>query len=97
LPVVYRGRDEEDEAWFVARKILELKEKQRKNYNDFSVLYRTHAQSRTFEEIFLQAGIPYQIIGGLKFYDRKEIKDILAYLKIIHNPYDLIAFRRIIN
>ena len=67
------------------------------NYNDFAILYRTNAQSRLFEEKFVTANIPYKIVGGINFYARKEIKDILAYLKTIDNAKDDIAVRRIIN
>ena len=63
----------------------------------FSVLYRTNAQSRVIEEIFLRQGIPYKIIGGIKFYDRKEIKDVIVYLKLLNNPHDTISLLRIIN
>lgn len=66
-------------------------------FSDFAVLYRTHGQSRPLEEAFIRSGIPYQIIGGLRFYDRKEIKDILAYLRLIHNPNDNVSLIRIIN
>lgn len=68
-----------------------------RKYTDFAVLYRTNAQSRMIEEIFLKSNIPYKIVGGTKFYDRKEIKDILAYLRLIGNPDDEISFARIIN
>ncbi|MEJ7660527.1 MAG: 3'-5' exonuclease, partial [Hymenobacter sp.] len=61
------------------------------------VLYRTNAQSRIVEERLIQAGLPYKIVGGVRFYERKEIKDMLAYLSIIHNPNDTLAFRRILN
>ncbi len=67
------------------------------NLSDFVVLYRTHAQSRPFEEVLLSAGIPYQIIGGIKFYERKEIKDVLAYLRLTLNPRDLVSLSRVIN
>ena len=69
----------------------------KRKYTDFAVLYRTNAQSRMVEEIFLKSNIPYKIVGGTKFYDRKEIKDILAYLRLIGNPDDEISFARIIN
>jgi DNA helicase-2/ATP-dependent DNA helicase PcrA len=85
-----------DEAEFVAMDI----EKQRKNggtYNDSAVLYRTNAQSRMFEERFIAANIPYKLVGGVNFYARKEIKDILAYLKTIDNAKDDLAVKRIIN
>ena len=66
-------------------------------YKDFAVLYRTNAQSRSLEEVFVQYGIPYKIVGGVRFYDRKEIKDILAYLRLLYQPEDRISFDRIIN
>lgn len=65
--------------------------------NQFAVLYRTHAQSRELEEIFIQAGIPYHIVGGVKFYERKEIKDVLAYLRLLLNPFDLVSLKRVVN
>jgi DNA helicase II / ATP-dependent DNA helicase PcrA len=71
--------------------------RQGKNLHDFTVLYRTHAQSRAVEEALITKGLPYQIVGGIKFYERKEIKDILAYLRFIHNPTDILAFERIYN
>ncbi len=64
---------------------------------EFAVLYRTHAQSRQLEEVFIEAGIPYQIVGGVKFYERKEIKDILAYLRLVVNPRDLVSLKRVVN
>ena len=94
---LYRSYSEIDEADFVAREIKRIKDKDNKFFSDFAVLYRTNAQSRSFEDIFIKRGIPYRIIGGLKFYDRKEIKDIMAYLKVIANPQDDISLRRIIN
>ncbi len=93
----YEAIDEVDEARFVSRKIAELKARRGYNYSDFAVLYRMNAQSRVFEEYFMQEGIPYQVIGGTKFYSRAEIKDIVAYLCLINNPYDDISFRRIVN
>ena len=68
-----------------------------KNYSDFAVLYRTNAQSRIIEEIFLKNSIPYRIIGGIKFYQRKEVKDIIAYLRIIQNPNDIVSLERVVN
>ncbi len=94
----YQARDEQDEAWHVAKEILRLRKgAKKKSFKDFSILYRTHAQSRIFEEIFLQSSIPYTIIGGTKFYERKEIKDIVAYLRVLCNPDDAVSLRRIIN
>lgn len=93
-PVVrYRALDDQDEAWFVADRIEEgVREGMR--YSDFAVLYRTHAQSRALEEAFVRRGIPYSIVGGLKFFERKEIKDVLAYLRLAANPADALSFRR---
>lgn len=96
-PVSYFCEDEHAEADYVAGKILQLKELEGRSYRDFAVLYRTHAQSRVIEEIFVRAGIPYTVIGGLRFYDRKEIKDILAYLKLILNNREAVSLARIIN
>ena len=93
--VVYEAQDESDEANFIAMKIRQITN--RKNYNQCAVLYRTNAQSRSIEEALMSSSIPYKIYGGLKFYDRKEIKDIVAYLKLIYNPNDSISLRRIIN
>lgn len=95
--VNYFGEDEHAEADFVAGRILLLKERENRPYRDFAVLYRTHAQSRVIEEIFVRAGIPYTIIGGLKFYERKEIKDIVAYLRLILNQNDAVGLARIVN
>ncbi len=85
------------EASIVAREIQRLVEDENFLYSDIALLYRTNAQSRMFEEQFMQAGIPYIIVGGLKFYDRKEIKDIIAYLRVIANPQDRVHLMRIIN
>lgn len=94
---LYKAMNEHDEANFVADKIKEMIESKDMSYSDFAVLYRTNAQSRVLEEALIKARIPYKIVGGLKFYDRKEIKDILAYLKLIQNPVDNISLKRIIN
>ncbi|MBO9131263.1 DNA helicase PcrA [Bacillus sp. 165] len=93
----YRAGTEQEEAYFVAKKIKEFTVESSRDYSDIAVLYRTNAQSRVVEEIFLKSNIPYKIVGGTKFYDRKEIKDILAYLRLIANPDDEISFARIIN
>ena len=93
---VYKASSERSEAKFVADTILEDINKGRK-YNDHAILYRMNAQSNALEQTFIQSGIPYKIIGGLKFYDRKEIKDILAYLSVINNHFDFLRLRRIIN
>ena len=90
----YEAQDEADEANYIVSKI---KEEGGGNYNQFAVLYRTNSQSRALEEACMASGIPYRIYGGLKFYDRKEIKDIIAYLKLIFNTDDSQSFKRIVN
>lgn len=94
---VYRAYSDTDEGTFVSSEIKKVSESDGLSYKDFAILYRTNAQSRIFEEVFRRNNIPYRIIGGLKFYDRKEIKDILAYLRVIQNPVDTINLRRIVN
>lgn len=86
-----------DEAVFVSQEIIKSNKKEGKAFKDFAILYRTNAQSRSFEEIFNKQGIPFRIVGGLRFYERKEIKDILAYLRFIHDQKDGVSFLRIIN
>jgi DNA helicase-2/ATP-dependent DNA helicase PcrA len=93
---LYKASDERQEARFVASEIQRLK-KEGKDYQDFAILYRTHSQSRTFEEEFMGRGIPYAIVAGLRFYERKEIKDLIAYLRLLENPADLYSLRRVIN
>ncbi len=94
-PVTVEGvMDETAEANYVARQIL-LMEAERGNFSDFAVLYRTNAQSSAFEKAFIAAKIPYKIIGGVRFYDRKEVKDVLALLKLIANPLDRVSFERV--
>ncbi len=95
--VYYEAMSESDEAQFVAGKIKEYVDSGKRSYSDFAILYRTNAQSRMMEEVLLKSNIPYKIVGGIKFYDRKEIKDILAYLRVIANPNDDISLMRIIN
>jgi len=94
---IYRAYSDMDEGSFIANEIKRLMEKESRSFRDFAILYRTNAQSRVFEDVFMKRDIPYRIIGGLKFYDRKEIKDITAYLKFINNLQDDISLRRIIN
>ena len=94
---VYQAYDESDEAQKVAERISTHVAMGVRSYNDFAVLYRTNAQSYVLERSFLRFHIPYQIIGGVRFYDRKEIKDIIAYLKLIHQPRDRMSFSRIVN
>lgn len=91
------ARDDQDEARQVLHYIQEEIFTNKRTFNDFVILYRTNAQSRALEDILRQQGIKYVIVGGVKFYDRKEIKDVLAYLRVIVNPNDAIAMRRIIN
>ena len=93
---LHRASDERQEARFVASEIQRLKQAGR-SYQDFAVLYRTHSQSRTFEEEFMGRGIPYVIVAGLRFYERKEIKDLIAYLRLLENPADSYSLRRVIN
>lgn len=94
---IYRAYSDIDEGMYVSSQIKRIMQEKSKSYKDFAILYRTNAQSRIFEDVFMKANIPYRIIGGLKFYDRKEIKDIMAYLKFINNPLDDVSLRRIIN
>lgn len=94
---VYRALSDMEEGSFAASQIKSLMQEDELSFKDFAILYRTNAQSRVFEDIFMKRGIPYRIIGGQKFYDRKEIKDIIAYLKFINNLQDDISLKRIIN
>jgi DNA helicase-2/ATP-dependent DNA helicase PcrA len=89
--------DEHEEAFFIAREIEYLIREKRLDYGDFAVLYRTNAQSRVLEEIMLKMGIPYKMVGGIRFYQRKEVKDLLAYLRVAANPSDNVSLTRIIN
>ncbi len=94
-PVVYYLADDgREEAEFVAGEILGGKRRHDLPFRSFAVLYRTHAQSRAFEDVFVRRAIPYQIIGGVRFYERKEIKDVLAYLRVVHNPADEVSLER---
>lgn len=93
----YRADSEHGEAQFVAGKIQEVVQSGKRKYSDIAILYRTNAQSRVMEEVLLKSNIDYNIVGGIKFYDRKEIKDILAYLRVVANPDDDISLERIIN
>jgi len=88
---IFCAKNQEDEALFVLKKIMESG----RSYKDFAVLYRTNAQSRVVEEIFLRAGIPYVLIGGIRFYERREIKDCLSYLRLIVNPDDKVSLKRV--
>jgi DNA helicase-2/ATP-dependent DNA helicase PcrA len=96
--ILFKADDERDESRFVVDKILELKQVNPElNFGSFAILYRTNAQSRPFEERLLSYRIPYSIVGGFKFYDRQEIKDAIAYLRILVNPADTVSLLRIIN
>ena len=97
LPSIYQSEDEYDEASYVVKQINHLKTDEYYKYSDFVVLYRMNSQSRAIEDILRREDIPYKIVGGLKFYERKEIKDIIAYLRLIYNTSDNISLKRIIN
>ena len=97
LPKVFRGDNEYDEANYIVRQINSLKTEEYYKYSDFAVLYRMNSQSRSIEDILRREDIPYKIVGGLKFYERKEIKDIIAYLRLIQNTNDNLSLTRIIN
>jgi len=94
---VREAYDEQDEASYIAREISRLTSLGEYTYSDFAVMYRTNSQSRPVEEAFSRYRIPYQIIGGTRFYERREVKDVLAYLRLIHNPHDAASLRRIIE
>ena len=93
--VLYVAQDERDEANYVARMIQDMARE--RPLSHFAVFYRTNAQSRPLEEALTRLGIPYRVVGGLRFYDRREVKDVVAYLRLIENPDDVLAFRRVVN
>ncbi len=97
LIVGYVADNEHDEARFVADEIDALAERGEITYNDVAVFYRTNNSSRSLEEVFIRAGIPYKVVGGVRFYERKEIRDIVAYLRVLDNPGDAVSMRRILN
>ena len=97
LPKVYSASNEYDEGTYIAQEIEHLRREEYYKYSDFAVLYRMNTQSRAIEDILRRENIPYKIIGGLKFYERKEIKDIISYLRLIQNPSDNLSLKRIIN
>ena len=97
LPKVYQADNEYDEGTYIAMQIEHLKREEYYKYSDFAVLYRMNTQSRAIEDILRRENIPYKIVGGLKFYERKEIKDIIAYLRLIQNSSDNLSLKRIIN
>jgi len=92
----YRAENDRDEGRFVCN-VIKQRVSEGYKYSDFAVLYRTNAQSRVIEDQLVQADLPYRLLGGVRFYQRMEIKDVLAYLKAIHNPFDSVAYQRIIN
>lgn len=95
--IYFQAADERDEARFVIEQLQNLQRTENKKLGDMAVLYRTNTQSRIFEEMLIKSGISYNMVGGLKFYERKEIKDIIAYLRVIFNPADSLSLLRIIN
>ena len=97
LPNVYQADNEYDEATYIVTQIEHLKREEYYKYSDFSILYRMNTQSRAIEDILRRENVPYKIVGGLKFYERKEIKDIIAYLRLIQNSADNLSLKRIIN
>jgi DNA helicase-2/ATP-dependent DNA helicase PcrA len=97
LAVRYRADDEHEEALFVAEETHRLVEEESFRYLDIAVFYRTNAQSRVLEDVFQRAGTPYRVIGGVRFYQRREVKDVLAYLRLLVNPQDVVSARRVIN
>jgi DNA helicase-2/ATP-dependent DNA helicase PcrA len=97
LAVRVRANDEHGEAYFVAQEIERLRSEDGFRYRDVAIFYRTNAQSRVIEDVLMRIGMPYRVFGGVRFYQRKEIKDILAYLRLLTNPQDVISFRRVVN
>ena len=93
----YVADTEHDEAQFVAGEIRRLREEEGARYADAAVFYRTNAQSRTFEEVFIRVGLPYKVVGGVRFYERREVRDAIAYLRAIANRTDDVSLRRILN
>ena len=91
------AENEHHEAEFVRDEIFKLSNSETSRFGDTAIFYRTNAQSRVFEEIFMRAGVPYKVVGGVRFYERKEVKDLLAYLRVLVNPDDEVSLRRIIN
>jgi len=95
--VTYEAFDENDEAQYVVDRIVDLRQRRVARYGDCAVMYRTNAQSRAIEDAFIRAGLPYKLVGATRFYARREIKDVLAYLRLIHNPTDSVSLARVIN
>jgi DNA helicase-2/ATP-dependent DNA helicase PcrA len=97
-PIIgYVADSEHDEAAFVAEEVDRLADAGEASPGEVAVFYRTNAQSRVFEEIFIRSGLPYKVVGGVRFYDRREVRDLLAYLRLVANPSDEVSLRRILN
>jgi len=97
LTVRYRADNEHDEAFFVAQEVERLRDSEGYRYKDIAIFYRTNAQSRVIEDVLMRVGTPYRVFGGVRFYQRREIKDVLAYLRLLVNPQDVVSFRRAVN
>ncbi len=95
--IVHEAYDEVDEANFVVREVARLVARGEARRNEIAVMYRTNAQSRSLEEAFVRAAVPYVLVGGTRFYERREVKDLLAYLRVVHNPFDMMSLERIVN
>jgi DNA helicase II / ATP-dependent DNA helicase PcrA len=93
----YVAENEHDEAAFVAQEVDRLCDEHLARPNDVAVFYRTNAQSRVFEEVFIRVGLPYRVVGGVRFYERREVRDLLAYLRVLVNPADTVSLRRVLN
>ena len=93
----YVAEDEHDEAEFMRSEVRRLQDEGVSQPGDTAIFYRTNAQSRVFEEVFMRAALPYKVVGGVRFYERKEVKDLLAYLRVLANSNDEVSMRRIIN
>ncbi len=92
---IYEARNEQDEAKFIISRLTSFIDNSSKSYNDVAILYRTNAQSRVIEEVLLHYGVPYVLVGGTRFYERKEVKDILSYLRVLANPKDMVSYKRL--
>ncbi len=95
--IVHEAYDEVDEANFVVREVARLVARGEARRSEIAVMYRTNAQSRSLEEAFVRAAVPYVLVGGTRFYERREVKDLLAYLRVVHNPFDMMSLERIVN
>ena len=93
----YVADSEHDEAAFVAEEVDRLADEGEATAGQVAVFYRTNAQSRVFEEVFIRAGLPYKVVGGVRFYERREVRDLLGYLRLIANPEDEVSLRRVLN